>query len=113
MNYIERMKSPWHIVLGGAVGCAVGVSLILIATCANAAGYPPLSMSDSGETCYTWEGGHKSAGSFSKCSPQVAVAAAPKPVVASPIMMPMSAPVTCAPPPKPLVHKKRPPPKHC
>jgi hypothetical protein len=85
---------------------------------ASAAGFAPLAMSDPGETCYTWEGGHKSAGSFSKCSPSVVIAAAPlpPPVVQSPVMMPMSAPVvqqTCAPPPKPVIRKKRPAPKKC
>ena len=28
-------------------------------------------------TCYNWEGGHKSAGSFSKCGPRWVVAAKP------------------------------------
>lgn len=71
--------------------------------------------------CYSWEGGHKSAGSFSKCNgpwvvaqkpkPQVVAAPAPMPQIApSPIMMPMT---TCAPPPKPVLKKKRPPPKKC
>jgi hypothetical protein len=92
------------------------IILALMAGGAQAAGYPPLTMSDSGDTCYTWEGGRGSAGSFTKCSPQVSVAAAPKlppPVVASPVMMPQSAPITCAPPPKPILHKKRPAPKKC
>jgi hypothetical protein len=72
-------------------------------------------------TCYSWNGGNHSSGSFIQCDtwtvPQkkVAVAPLPPPVVASPIMMPMSAPVTCVPPPKPVVQKKRvwkkPPPK--
>lgn len=83
---------------------------LLVPLGALAGGFAPLTMSDTGETCYAWEGGHKSAGSYSKCGPVVVIAAAPKlppPVVASPIMMPMSAPVTCAPPPKPVVTKKR------
>lgn len=98
------MKSPIYLAL-------------LVASCsAGAAGYPPLSLSDSGDTCYTWEGGRGSAGSFTKCSPTVSVASAPlpPPVVASPVMMPLSAPVTCVPPPKPIVkHKARPAPKKC
>lgn len=70
-------------------------------------------------TCYSWEGGHKSAGSFSKCTPAwvlppekppvVAVAvtapvAAPVVVHQSPIMMPQSHPA-----PKPVVKKKHKP----
>jgi len=84
---------------------------------ASAAGYPPLSLSDSGDTCYTWEGGRGSAGSFTKCSPQVSVASAPKalppPVLPSPVMMPQSAPISCAPPPKPVFKKKHKPPVKC
>jgi hypothetical protein len=68
-------------------------------------------------TCYNWEGGHKSAGSFSKCGPRweapVKKAPLPPPVVTSPVMMPMAAPVTCAPAPKPVLKKKRPAPKKC
>jgi hypothetical protein len=77
---------------------------------ALASGFAPLAMSDTGETCYSWEGGHKSAGSYSKCSPAVVVAKLPPPVVASPVMMPMSAPVTCAPPPKPVLRHHKPKP---
>jgi hypothetical protein len=51
-------------------------------------------------TCYSWEGGHKSSGSFSKCGPAWVAAAKPAPktpvavapVAPSPIMMPMSCP---------------------
>ena len=68
-------------------------------------------------TCYSWEGGHKSSGSFSKCNtdlqpaakkPAPVVAALPPPVVASPIMMPQSAPqvISCAPMPKPIIKPK-------
>jgi hypothetical protein len=62
-------------------------------------------------TCYSWEGGHKSAGSFHKCGPRWETprkaAPLPAPVVQSPIMMPMAAPVTCVPPPKPVVTKRK------
>ena len=72
-------------------------------------------------TCYSWEGGRGSAGSFSKCSPELMAAAKPAPKVvpaplaapptANPVMVPMQQ--TCAPPPKPVVKKKRPPPPKC
>jgi hypothetical protein len=101
-------------------GWGLGLALLVASCGASAQGFAPLRMSDPGETCYTWEGGHKSAGSFSKCSPSVVIAAAPlpPPVVQSPVMMPMSAPVvqqTCAPAPKkPIIRKKpRPAPKKC
>lgn len=75
---------------------------------------------DPGPVCYSWEGGHKSSGSFSRCNPELqpakpraVVQALPPPVLPSPVMMPQSAPITCAPPPKPLVKHKRPPPKKC
>jgi hypothetical protein len=70
---------------------------------------------DSGDTCYSWNGGHKSAGSFSKCSTPVIIAIAPAPTPAplaaaptpNPVMVPMQ---TCAPPPKATRHivKKKP-----
>lgn len=71
---------------------------------------------DPGPTCYEWSGGHKSAGAFSRCNPELQpaakkVAPLPPPVQPSPVMMPMSAPVTCAPPPKPVLHKAKPRPK--
>ena len=70
--------------------------------------------------CYSWNGGHKSAGSFVQCHSWVIVQAvkpvqpsppAPAPTIApSPIMMPMQ---SCPPPPKPVLHKKRKPPVRC
>ena len=87
------------------------VLALLVPFGALASGFAPLTMGDTGETCYSWEGGHKSAGSYSKCSPAVVVAKLPPPVVASPVMMPMSAPVTCAPPPKPVLRHHKPKPK--
>ena len=95
----------------------LGAALILaLAQPAFAGGFAPLRLSDPGETCYTWEGGRGSAGSFSKCQPSYEVVILnpmPAPVQPSPIMMPQSAPITCAPPPKPVFKKKRPPPKKC
>jgi hypothetical protein len=51
---------------------------------ANAAGFAPLRLSDTGETCYTWTGGNFSAGSFSKCQPSVEVVVL-QPVAAPPV----------------------------
>ena len=67
-------------------------------------------------TCYSWNGGNFSAGSFSKCHNDVIAIATPKaaplppPVQPSPIMMPQSAPVSCVPPPRHIV-KRKPKPK--
>jgi hypothetical protein len=85
---------------------------LLVATCSYAGGFVDEP------TCYSWNGGHKSAGSFSKCQPELqawvkppapppvavpAVVTAPPVVHASPIMMPQSHP-----PAKPIVKKKKP-----
>ena len=63
-------------------------------------------------TCYSWNGGNHSSGSFIQCdtwkAPVKVAAVLPPPVQPSPVMMPMSAPVTCAPPPKPVLHKHKP-----
>lgn len=73
-------------------------------------------------TCYSWEGGHKSAGSFSKCGPAWVTAKAPAPapapaVVASPVVSPqapiMMPLVNCAPTPKKPVIKRKPKPPKC
>lgn len=68
-------------------------------------------------TCYSWNGGYKSSGSFSKCNPDLRpaqpkprivaqpIAPLPAPVLQSPILMPQSAPA-----PKPVV-KRKPKPK--
>lgn len=69
-------------------------------------------------TCYAWNGGAKSSGAFSKCSrgwvaaPKPApVAQLPTPTIApSPILAPQ---VSCAPPPKPVVHRRKPVPRKC
>lgn len=61
-------------------------------------------------TCYSWNGGHKSAGSFSKCNHWVATAPTAAPVV----LAPLAAPPTVAPvmvpmqscPPLPVPHRK-------
>ena len=73
-------------------------------------------------TCYSWEGGRGSAGSFSKCGPAWVTAAPAKPaVVAAPIVQ--AAPIqstVCPPqiilqpePKKPVKRKPKPPPKIC
>jgi hypothetical protein len=69
-------------------------------------------------TCYGWNGGNFSSGSFSKCRTDNWVVAQakpqlPAPVQPSPIMMPQSAPITCAPPPKAIIKPKRKPPVKC
>ena len=94
--------------------------VLLVASCASSAQVvrtqPGFCGFDSGDVCYQWSGGHGSAGAFSRCQPSVQIAILnhlPPPVQPSPIMMPQSAPITCAPPPKPILHKKRPAPKKC
>lgn len=91
---------------------------LLVATCSYAGGFVDEP------TCYSWSGGHKSAGSFSKCTselhawvkpappapPPVAYSApvtAPVVVHQSPIMMPQSHPK-----PIPLKPKHKPKPKY-
>jgi hypothetical protein len=73
-------------------------------------------------TCYSWNGGHKSAGSFSKCPQPFVVAKAPAPppapvVVAPPIMQSTVCPpqVILEPEPKkaPIKRKPRPAPLKC
>ena len=92
----------------------VGFALALVVLDANAQGF-----ADNTGTCYSWNGGNHSSGSFVKCNgpdmkpaPQRVVAApVPTPQIApSPIMAPQ---VTCAPPPKPVVKPKRKAPLKC
>jgi len=71
-------------------------------------------------TCYSWNGGHKSAGSFSKCPQPFVVAKAPAPppapvVVPAPVVqaLPPVVQQTCAPPPKPVIKPKRKAPVKC
>ena len=88
----------------------VAIALVGFVTGVQAVGFAPLRMTDPGETCYSWEGGHKSAGSFSKCQPSVEVVVLnqlPPPVLPSPIMMPQSAPMASC-PPLPTPHKRKP-----
>jgi hypothetical protein len=63
--------------------------------------------------CYSWEGGARSAGSFSKCGPRwTAPPPAPVVVAAAPMVAPLPPlppQVSCAPPPKPLIKPKRKP----
>lgn len=49
-------------------------------------------------SCYSWTGGDKSAGGFTKCRGEDGAAALPPPVQPSPIMMPLSATPVCPPP---------------
>jgi hypothetical protein len=89
---------------------------LLVAFGANAGGFTDEP------TCYSWNGGHKSAGSFSKCQPELqawvkpappapppvaysAPVTAPVVVHQSPIMMPQSHPI-------PLKPKHKPKPKY-
>lgn len=100
------------------------VGAILLAGAAQAQGFVDEP------TCYSWSGGYKSSGSFSKCTPELMAAAkptpppvavsapvAPTPVVApAPMMSPLMMPI-CANPvpldkPKPKKHKPKPKPKH-
>lgn len=91
---------------------------LLVATCSYAGGFVDEP------TCYSWNGGHKSAGSFSKCTPELQAwvkPAAPPPVAysapvtapaivhQSPIMMPQSHPKPIHLKPK---HKPKPKPYH-
>ena len=82
--------------LGFALAAAVGPALVAA------------QMVDE-PTCYSWSGGHKSAGSFSKCPPPWIIAAKPAPlpppVQPSPVMMPQSAPMASC-PPLPTPHKR-------
>jgi hypothetical protein len=72
--------------------------------------------------CYSWEGGHKSAGSFSKCGPRWVIAERKAPVVLAPlaapptpnpVMVPMqSCPPVAVPHKRPIV-KRKPKPVQC
>lgn len=77
----------------------------------HAAGFAPLVMSDTGDVCYSWNGGHKSAGSFSNCQPSVQVTVL-TPVPPEPVVQQAPAPIMQACPPQisvmPEPHKKRP-----
>jgi hypothetical protein len=88
--------------------------LILFAALALTGAAQAQGFNNAEVTCYNWQGGNFSAGSFSKCHTDVMVAQAkaplPPPVVASPVMMPQSAPISCAPPPTHIV-KRKPKPK--
>lgn len=66
------------------------------------------------DTCYTWQGGNFSAGSFTKCNPPWIIVKAEPKVVATPVAQPViqpspvMMPITCAPEPKPVIRKKKP-----
>lgn len=66
-------------------------------------------------TCYSWNGGHKSAGSFSKCNhwPVVVAAAPPPAVVPAPVMQasPVCPPQIILEPEKPKARHYKPRPK--
>jgi len=66
--------------------------VLLLPTVAFATGFPSFQLADTGEVCYSWEGGHKSAGSFSRCQPVVQVAVL-QPMAPPPAPMVMSSPV--------------------
>lgn len=92
----------------------IALAILAAASAANAQSFA------SEVTCYNWQGGDKSAGSFSKCRPDVIAAApAPKPVAVvapaavapSPVMMPVSCPPAT---PVPVQRSKpKPKPKKC
>jgi hypothetical protein len=101
------MTTATKIVLGVAAWAALGAAWV---STAHAQGFVDEPV------CYSWNGGHKSAGSFSKCEHWVVVAprpvpavAPPTPVVAAPIMPMVQQ--TCAPPPRPVIRRHRPAPK--
>ncbi len=92
----------------------IAVAILSAAACAHAQPFQSFAGADT--TCYNWNGGNFSAGSFSKCRTDVIVAAAPKAVpvtpapvalAPSPVMMPMS----CPPPPIVTPRKHKPKPK--
>jgi hypothetical protein len=71
-------------------------------------------------TCYSWNGGNHSSGSFIKCNPElqpIKKAVVPAPLAAAPTPAPMVVPMQSCPPievkPRPKVMKKRPPPVKC
>ncbi len=98
------------------IAMLVLAGLTMFAPKAHAQGF------DDQPTCYSWEGGHKSAGSFSKCTrwevAKAPVAPPPAPVVVPP---PVMQNVVCPPQvilePVPQKHKapikRRPPPPKC
>lgn len=70
------------------------VLVALAAVGANAGGFAD------GQTCYSWSGGHKSAGSFSKCIPELQAYVPPaKPVAPPQVVAPMPVPAAVAPTP--------------
>jgi hypothetical protein len=89
---------------------------LLVAFGANAGGFTDEP------TCYSWNGGHKSAGSFTKCNtelqawvkphvPAPAPVAQAAPVQAPPIMMPACIHPPATPVPLKPKHKHKPKPK--
>lgn len=70
-------------------------------------------------TCYSWNGGNFSAGSFSKCGPRWVVAEKKAPPVVAPVVTPVAAPTpiimqSCPPPPaKPVFKPKKKAPVKC
>ncbi len=99
---------------------ALALASLLAVGAAHAQGFAPLSLADTGDVCYSWSGDTRtSAGSFSRCHPVGYVRPAKPQVVATPVATPQIAPspimmpVTCAPPPKPVLKKRKPAPKKC
>ncbi len=98
------------------------IALAVLAGAMSAHAEPFQQFAGADTTCYSWNGGNFSAGSFSKCRTDVIVAAAPKPVavtVPAPVALapsPVMMPISCAPPPKPVIkhkHKPKPKPQKC
>jgi len=67
----------------------------MVSGSAYAQGFPSFASGDS--TCYSWNGGNYSAGSFTKCTPVVLVQAKPSPPVAAPVVQQAPAPAPVAP----------------
>lgn len=98
---------------------ALAIALLAVGA-AHAQGFAPLSLADTGDVCYGWNGGAKSSGSFSRCNPVGYVRPAKPQVVATPVASPQIAPspimmpMTCPPlPAKPIVKPKRKPAPKC
>lgn len=89
------------------------MALVLLSFGASAQGF------QDEPTCYSWEGGHKSAGSFSKCGPRwetakKAAPPAPAPaVVAAPVVQSVVCPAATPVPKTQIVKPKRKPPVKC
>ncbi len=92
-------------------------SLIALALLAGAAHAQTFASFSQTTTCYGWNGGNFSAGSFSQCRTDMVAVPAPKPIPVTPVALapsPIMAPMSCPPiaePAKPKVYKPKPKPK--